>query len=132
MEKIRDMSVLNALEQQGHPAIDDENCRWIRCKICGKVAPIKYFWTYGGIGEVNLGKCYDCLKPKVGQIIYFIAGNRIYRGKVFELRCFDKPAFFVVEKSDGTLASTANWSETKEIATEKLKAYWDGPIIYID
>ena len=38
--------------------------RWIKCKICGKIAPSSEFWTYGGFNEMNLGECNNCGRRK--------------------------------------------------------------------
>ncbi len=130
-KKIESKSVLENLEQQDTPTFDDENSRWIRCKLCGKVAPIKYFWVYGGVGEVNLGKCYDCMKPKVGQMIYFIRGHMIIRGLVLNRYVKDLPSHFEVMATPG-IYHASSWAETKEIATARLKSYWLGDIEYID
>lgn len=34
--------------------------RWVKCKFCGKLAMEKEFVSYGGIGTINIGTCYDC------------------------------------------------------------------------
>lgn len=40
---------------------DSHGIRWVKCKKCGKIASEKEFYSYGG-ENVNLGKCYDCLR----------------------------------------------------------------------
>lgn len=39
---------------------DSNGNRWVKCKFCGKISMEKYFITYGGIGTINIGTCYDC------------------------------------------------------------------------
>lgn len=39
---------------------DSNGNRWVKCKFCGKIAIEKEFTTYGGIGTINIGTCYDC------------------------------------------------------------------------
>lgn len=48
--------------QQDKPIRDADGNRWIQCEFCGKIAPEAEFRSYGGIGRVNLGTCYECSK----------------------------------------------------------------------
>lgn len=41
---------------------DAEGKRWIKCEFCGKIAVETEFGSYGGLGRVNLGTCYECSK----------------------------------------------------------------------
>ncbi len=34
--------------------------RWVQCKVCGRKSTTKYFVSYGGKNELNLGVCYNC------------------------------------------------------------------------
>lgn len=54
------MSVL--VEQQDRPATDRFGRRWVKCKVCGKVAPEREFSVYGGQGSLNLGICFACMR----------------------------------------------------------------------
>ena len=49
-------------KNQDKPIRDVDGNRWIKCEFCGKIAMKKEFSSYGGVGRVNLGRCYDCLK----------------------------------------------------------------------
>ncbi len=55
-------AVSNNFENQEQQIRDADGNRWIKCEFCGKIAMVKEFSSYGGIGKVNLGLCYDCLK----------------------------------------------------------------------
>lgn len=55
-------AVANNFENQEQQIRDADGNRWIKCEFCGKIAMEKEFSSYGGIGKVNLGTCYDCLK----------------------------------------------------------------------
>ena len=48
--------------QQENEVWDANGVRWIKCEFCGKIAKADDFTTYGGVGRINLGTCYDCDK----------------------------------------------------------------------
>ncbi len=52
------------LNQQDEKVVDDEGVRWVRCEICGKIAPEREFWKYGGRGRINIGCCHECKKRR--------------------------------------------------------------------
>ena len=55
-------SILPLMEQQTKQVVDQSGARWIRCELCGVVETEDKFWTFGGAGHMNLGKCYKCSK----------------------------------------------------------------------
>jgi hypothetical protein len=55
-------SILPLVNQQETPAFDEFGRRWVRCEVCGKVAPEREFSFYGGIGRHNLGTCTECMR----------------------------------------------------------------------
>ncbi len=50
------------VDQQDVPATDEFGRRWVRCKVCGKVAPEREFTIYGGVGRLNIGTCVECMR----------------------------------------------------------------------
>ena len=52
--------VKNIINQQEKVAFDSDGGRWVKCRICGEVKPATEFISYGGKGELNLGKCKCC------------------------------------------------------------------------
>ena len=52
--------VKNLFVQQETQIRDENNHRWAQCEICGEIKRDYRFWTCGGSGRVNLGKCKDC------------------------------------------------------------------------
>ena len=56
-------------EQNNEIIMDDKGRRWAKCIICGEVNTVDNFLCYGGIGQINKGKCRDCVekKNKVGM-----------------------------------------------------------------
>lgn len=48
--------------QQDKQIRDADGNRWVKCEFCGKIALEAEFSSYGGLGRVNLGTCYDCSK----------------------------------------------------------------------
>ena len=59
-EYLAEMSPL--VEQQEVPARDKWGRRWVKCKVCGKVAPEREFATFGGKGSLNAGTCTECMR----------------------------------------------------------------------
>jgi len=57
------IEILKVIDQQESPAVDALGRRWLKCELCGKVAPETEFSVMGGLGRLNLGKCRDCLMP---------------------------------------------------------------------
>lgn len=53
-------SVLSRIDQQNEQVRDENGRRWIKCEICGKIAPDSEFSFYGGRDHINLGVCYVC------------------------------------------------------------------------
>ncbi len=52
--------VCDQFNQQGTQIRDHTGRRWVKCELCGEIKPESEFGSYGGIGHVNLGVCYDC------------------------------------------------------------------------
>lgn len=40
---------------------DFEGRRLVKCLLCGKIDYADNFATYGGLGQVNKGKCTECV-----------------------------------------------------------------------
>ena len=57
-------SVLLQIEQQSEQVRDEYGCRWVKCEICGKIAQVSEFSSYGGFNHINLGKCNACSNQK--------------------------------------------------------------------
>ena len=55
-------AILEVIDRQDEQALDALGRRWVRCELCGKVAPEDEFSVMGGPGRLNLGKCRDCLR----------------------------------------------------------------------
>ena len=53
---------INALDFVNHDKVikDLNGDRWVQCKVCGRKSTTKYFVSYGGKNELNLGVCYNC------------------------------------------------------------------------
>lgn len=60
----RRQEILPRMNQQETQVRDSLGKRWIRCEICGAVDMDDKFGSYGGIGHVNLGICYNCSRRK--------------------------------------------------------------------
>lgn len=54
--------VTNNFENQESPIRDADGNRWVKCEFCGRIAMENEFISYGGVGRINLGTCYDCSK----------------------------------------------------------------------
>lgn len=50
--------------QQDTKIIDSRGKRWVKCIVCGEIKQSEEFISYGGIGEVNQGKCRACYTLK--------------------------------------------------------------------
>lgn len=61
VNKIFDMD----FEAQETQIRDSFGNRWIKCKLCGKIAKEEEFSIYGGDGHINLGKCSKCSKNNI-------------------------------------------------------------------
>lgn len=59
-QRVYEEAFANGFENMNIPVIDADGKRVVKCKYCGKIAKEKEFVTYGGLGEVNLGRCYAC------------------------------------------------------------------------
>lgn len=57
-------SILSRIDQQKVQARDEYDRRWVKCEICGKIAPDSEFNSYGGPNHINLGRCNDCTRQK--------------------------------------------------------------------
>ena len=57
-------SILSRIDQQNVQARDEYGRRWVKCEICGKIAPDSEFNSYGGPNHINLGRCNDCTRRK--------------------------------------------------------------------
>lgn len=57
-------TILPLIDQQERLVEDEFGRRWIRCEVCGKVAPAREFSIYGGYGRLNLGTCTECLRKR--------------------------------------------------------------------
>jgi hypothetical protein len=55
---------IKIIEQQTEPVRDSNGVRWYKCSLCGGVKPESEFWSYGGRGTENIGKCYSCDKER--------------------------------------------------------------------
>lgn len=58
-------SILPLIDQQDKIAEDEFGRRWVKCEVCGKVAPERDFSIYGGQGRLNLGICTECMRRKL-------------------------------------------------------------------
>ncbi len=58
--------ILPLIEQEDKVAIDSENRRWAKCIECGKIDCVDNFSTYGGLGQINKGKCTECVRKVDG------------------------------------------------------------------
>ena len=50
----------NDYDNGGNVIIDGDGNRWVKCKFCNKKGKTSEFSSYGGIGEINKGICYEC------------------------------------------------------------------------
>lgn len=57
-------SVFSHIDQQEVQVRDEYGHRWVKCEICGKIAPESEFSSYGGLNHINLGKCTACTRKK--------------------------------------------------------------------
>ena len=48
--------------QQETKVYDADGNRWCKCKFCGKIMKESEFVSFGGKGELNLGKCRSCAR----------------------------------------------------------------------
>ncbi len=46
--------------QQETPIKDSSGRRWVQCEICHEIKEESEFSYYGGMNQVNLGKCSKC------------------------------------------------------------------------
>lgn len=73
--------------QQETQIRDPKGNRLIKCEFCGKIARDTEFGSYGGIGHINLGTCYECSKnnpavnEKTTKIIESVAKEKVDRTK---------------------------------------------------
>lgn len=56
--------ITKSLEQQHTPVLDIFGSRWVKCRFCGKAKNVEECWTYGGIGQMNIGECNQCFITK--------------------------------------------------------------------
>lgn len=52
--------ILEAMNQQERPVLDEWGNRWVRCEFCGEIKEATEFVSFGGRGRVNLGRCQAC------------------------------------------------------------------------
>jgi len=64
LEKYR--GVADDVEQGEKLAIDTDGYRWAKCISCGKIANIEYFANCGFEGNINQGKCRECVSELDG------------------------------------------------------------------
>ena len=61
--------ILLSLEQQEVQVRDIFGTRWVKCRDCGQAITIHDSWFYGGVGQMNIGECYQCkIKKLKGNI----------------------------------------------------------------
>lgn len=53
---------MTLFEQNDEIIIGYGGKRLVKCKICGKIDHEENFLCYGGIGELNKGKCRECIR----------------------------------------------------------------------
>lgn len=53
---------MKMFEQNNKIVVDVMGRRWVKCLICGKVDFADNFLSYGGLGQVNKGKCRECVR----------------------------------------------------------------------
>lgn len=61
-EEVFKQAMADNFTQQNEQIRDADGNRWIKCEFCGKIAMESKFRSYGGLGHVNLGICYECSK----------------------------------------------------------------------
>ena len=49
-------------EQNERIIVDYDGNRWAMCVLCGKIDYVDNFSCYGGLGQVNKGKCTECVR----------------------------------------------------------------------
>ncbi len=52
--------ILASLNQQHTQVHDVYGNRWVKCHSCGQAVTIFDTWKYGGVGEMNIGECFEC------------------------------------------------------------------------
>ena len=57
-------SLIHKFDQQKEQVRDDQDRRWIKCEVCGKIDPDQEFAIYGGVNRLNLGVCSNCYRKK--------------------------------------------------------------------
>lgn len=68
---------------------DADGNRWIKCEFCGKIAMEAEFSSYGGLGRVNLGTCYDCSKNNPAVHEKIVRQSEIIKKKYDSNMCPD-------------------------------------------
>ena len=53
-------------EQNEMIIADYEGNRLVKCTICGKIDTVDNFSVYGGLGQINKGKCTECVRKIEG------------------------------------------------------------------